>query len=135
MAISIDKHFGVHQYAMQLRAERSSILANNIANADTPGYQARDMDFGQMLKARMGEPSDVVPLNRSATGHAQGLLEPDAINGMKYRNPAQPSIDGNTVDVDKERSEFARNTMEYQAAFEFLNGKIKSLLTAIKGEG
>ena len=136
MAISIDKQFGVHQYAMQLRSERASVLANNIANADTPGYQARDMDFGQMLKARMGETSDPLAMTGSSSSSAnmQGLAQSDTINGLKYRTPSQPSIDGNTVDVDRERSEFTRNTMEYQAAFEFLNGKIKSLLTAIKGE-
>jgi len=134
MAISIDKQLGVHQYAMQLRSERASILANNIANADTPGYQARDMDFGQMLKARMGETSDPLTMTSSSSSHMQGLAQSDAIDGLKYRTPSQPSIDGNTVDVDRERSEFTRNTMEYQAAFEFLNGKIKSLLTAIKGE-
>lgn len=134
MSISIDKHFGVHQHALQLRAERASILANNIANADTPGYQARDMDFSQMLKARMGEASDAMPMAGSSSRHMQGLAQADAVNGLKYRTPTQPSIDKNSVDVDRERTEFTRNTMEFQAAFEFLNGKIKSLLSAIKGE-
>lgn len=134
MSISIDKHFGVHQHALQLRAQRASILANNIANADTPGYQARDMDFQQMLKARMGEPAEHLPMVESSSRHLQGLAKPDAISGLKYRTPTQPSIDKNSVDVDRERSEFTRNTLEFQAAFEFLNGKIKSLLSAIKGE-
>ncbi len=134
MAISIDKHLGIHQYALQLRSDRSTVLASNIANADTPGYQARDLDFGEVLKNRMGESSGLVPMQTSSSGHMQGLLESDSINGLKYRTPSQPAIDGNTVDADRERTEFARNTMEYQAAFEFLNGKIKSLLTAIKGE-
>jgi len=134
MAISIDKQFGVHQYALQLRAQRASVLANNIANADTPGYKARDIDFSQMLKAQMGESSDSLQLQATGANHQQSMAQADAINGLKYRNPTQPAIDGNTVDVDKERTEFTRNTMEFQAAFEFLNGKIKSLLTAIKGE-
>lgn len=134
MSISIDKHFGIHQQALQLRSQRASILANNIANADTPGFKARDMDFSQMLRAQMGETSDILPLADTGAGRAKGLLQSDAINGLKYRTPSQPSIDGNTVDADKERTEFTRNTMEFQAAFEFLNGKIKSLLTAIKGE-
>lgn len=134
MSISIDKQFGVHQHALQLRSQRASILANNIANADTPGYQARDIDFSQMLKARMGETSDTLPMAGSSNNHMQSLAQADAVNGMKFRAPTQPSIDGNTVDVDRERTEFTRNTMEFQAAFEFLNGKIKSLLTAIKGE-
>ncbi len=134
MSISIDKQFGVHQYALQLRSQRASVLANNIANADTPGFRARDIDFGQMLKAQMGETSDTLGMTTSSSNQMQGLAQADAINGLKYRNASQPSIDGNTVDIDRERSEFARNTMEFQAAFEFLNGKIKSLLTAIKGE-
>lgn len=134
MAISIDKHLGIHQYALQLRSDRSAVLASNIANADTPGYKARDLDFGEVLKNQMGESSSQVPMQTSSSSHMQGLLESDSINGLKYRTPSQPAIDGNTVDADRERTEFARNTMEYQAAFEFLNGKIKSLLTAIKGE-
>ena len=134
MAISIDKQFGIAQYALQLRSERASILANNIANADTPGFKARDIDFAEMLKARMGEKSDVLPMTQSGSNQMQGLAQSDTINGLKYRTASNPSVDGNTVDSQKERTEFVRNSMEYQAAFEFLNGKIKSLLTAIKGE-
>ena len=134
MSISIDKQFGVHQYALQLRSQRASVLANNIANADTPGFKARDIDFQQMLRAQMGEASDTLGMTATTSGSVQGLAESDVVNGLKYRTPSQPAIDGNTVDIDKERSEFTQNTMEFQAAFEFLNGKIKSLLTAIKGE-
>jgi flagellar basal-body rod protein FlgB len=134
MAISIDKHLGIHQHALQLRSQRASVLANNIANADTPGFKARDMDFAQMLKAQMGETSDTLPMTATGSQHVQGLIQAEAINGMKYRTPSQPSIDGNTVDADRERTEFTRNTMEFQAAFEFLNGKIKSLISAIRGE-
>ncbi|HVL01175.1 MAG TPA: flagellar basal body rod protein FlgB [Dongiaceae bacterium] len=134
MAISIDKQLGIHQYALQLRSERAGILANNLANADTPGYKARDMDFGEVLKSQMGESTSLIPVQTTSAGHQQTLLQADTVNGLKYRLPSQPSIDGNTVDSEKEKSEFAQNTMEYQAAFEFLNGKIKSLLTAIKGE-
>lgn len=134
MSISIDKQFGVHQQALQLRSQRAAVLADNIANADTPGFRARDMDFAQMLKAQMGEASDTLAVQTSSNRHMQSLAQAESINGLKYRNPTQPSIDGNTVDVDRERTEFTRNTMEFQAAFEFLNGKIKSLLTALKGE-
>lgn len=135
MAISIDKHLGIHQYALQLRSERAGVLANNLANADTPGYQARDIDFGAVLKSQMGDNTGgMVPMQATSAGHQQGLMQSDAVNGLKYRMPSQPSIDGNTVDADKEKTEFARNTMEFQATFEFLNGKIKSLLSAIRGE-
>lgn len=134
MAISIDKHLGIHQYALQLRSERATVLASNIANADTPGYKARDLDFGAMLQSQMSEGADPTSPQVTQSGHQQGLFQGDALGGLKYRNPLQPAIDGNTVDAEKEKTEFARNTMEYQAAFEFLNSKIKSLLTAIKGE-
>lgn len=134
MAIGIDKQLGIHQHALLLRSQRASVLANNVANADTPGYKARDLDFGEMLKARMGDTTSQVSMQTSSSSHMQGLAQADSINGLKYRTPTQPSIDGNTVDADREKTEFARNTMEFQAAFEFLNGRIKSLLTAIKGE-
>lgn len=134
MAISFDKALGVHAHAMQLRADRSAVLANNIANADTPGYQARDIDFKQMLQARMGNAEGNLELKTSNPNHANGLIQADSINGLKYRIPTQPSIDGNTVDVQVERAEFARNTLEYQAAFTFLNSRVKGLKSAIRGE-
>ena len=134
MAISFDKALGVHQYAMQLRAQRSEVLANNIANADTPGYQARDVDFHSMLKAKMGQPGGDLKMKTTDGSHTSNLLQPDAINGLKYRVPSQPAIDGNTVDVQKERAEFARNTLEYQAAFTFLNSRVKGLKSAIRGD-
>ena len=132
MAISIDKLFGVHQHALQLRAERASVLANNIANADTPGYKARDIDFQSMLAARMGAQSDTLAMDKSRTTHMNSLSQPDAINGLKYRTPLHPAIDDNTVDAHLEKTEFVNNSMGYQAAFQFLNGRIKSMLTALK---
>ena len=134
MAISIDKHIGLYQHALELRSQRANVLANNIANADTPGYKARDIDFQQMLKVRLGEESDLVPVDGTDDKHFLAIPQADTITGLKFRNPTNPAIDGNTVDAQAEKTEFVRNTMEYQAAFEFLNGKIKSLMSAIKGE-
>ncbi|AUM11654.1 flagellar basal body rod protein FlgB [Ketobacter alkanivorans] len=134
MAISIDKHIGLYQHALELRSQRANVLANNIANADTPGYKARDIDFQQMLKVRMGETADIVPVESTSANHFIAIPQADTITGLKYRNPTQPAIDGNTVDAQAEKTEFARNTMEYQAAFEFLNGKVKSLMSAIRGD-
>ena len=134
MAINFDKALGVHQYAMQLRAQCSEVLANNIANSDTPGFKARDIDFHSMLKSRMGMPGGDLKMNTTSAAHSTNMLKPDAINGLKYRNPSQPAIDGNTVDVQKERAEFARNTLEYQAAFTFLNSRVKGLKSAIRGD-
>lgn len=134
MAISIDKHMELYQHALELRSQRANVLANNIANADTPGYKARDIDFQQMLKHRMGESSDLVPVATSDANHFSAVSQADTVTGLKFRNPNNPSIDGNTVDSQQEKTEFARNTMEYQAAFEFLNGKVKSLMSAIRGD-
>ncbi len=134
MAISFDKAFGSHAHAMQLRAKRSEVLANNIANADTPGYKARDLDFKQMLQANMGNPGENLQMSATSSGHSTQLLSPDSINGLMYRHPSQPAIDDNTVDVQVERAEFARNTLQYQAAFTFLNSKVNGLKSAIRGE-
>lgn len=134
MAISIEKQFGVHQHALELRSQRANILANNLANADTPGYKARDLDFQAMLKARMGETTEMTDLKTSDSKHIQTLVHGEALAGVKFRNPNQPAIDGNTVDAQIEKTEFVQNTLEFQTAFQFLNGKVKSLLSAIRGE-
>jgi len=134
MAINFNKAFGVHVNALTLRSERSNILANNIANADTPGFQARDIDFHQVLKSMSGAQGSDLSVKATSNGHATGLLTGGSINGLKYRTPTQPSIDGNTVDIQKERAEFARNTLEFKTSFMFVNGTIKGLMTAIKGE-
>jgi flagellar basal-body rod protein FlgB len=133
MAINIDKALGVFPHAMELRSRRAEILANNLANGDTPGFMARDVDFKSVLGGMLGEQTETPALQATQSGHAQGLLSPDSINGLMYRMASQPSVDGNTVDVQKERTEFVRNTQEFQAALTFLNGKLKGLSTAIKG--
>ena len=134
MAISFDKIFGVHDDALTLRAERAKVLASNIANADTPGYKARDIDFQQVLKTMTGKPGGSLQMTSSSNGHAKGLLSADSINGLQYRAEVQPSIDGNTVDLQKERTAFARNTMEFNTSFTFVNGRIRGLMNAIRGE-
>lgn len=133
MAINIDKALGVFPQAMELRSRRSEVLANNLANGDTPGFMARDLDFKNVLSGMLGENTDTPALQATQSGHAQNLLKPDSINGLMYRMAAQPSVDGNTVDMQKERTEFVRNTQEFQAALTFLNGKLKTLSAAIKG--
>lgn len=134
MAISFEKAFGIHDDALTLRSERATVLANNIANADTPGYQARDIDFHQVLKSMTGQPGGSLAMSSTSNGHANGLLNADSINGLQYRAAVQPSIDGNTVDLQKERTEFTRNTMEYNSSFTFVNGRIRGLMNAIRGE-
>lgn len=134
MAITFDKAFGVHEHALTLRAERANILANNITNADTPGFQARDIDFKEVLKTMSGQPGMNMSMSSTQQGHANGLLNADSINGLKYRTVAQPSIDGNTVDLQKERAEFTKNTLDFNSSFTFLNSRIRGLMTAIRGE-
>lgn len=131
MAITFDKALGIHPQAMGVRVQRAEILANNLANADTPGFKARDIDFRAVLNAESNHMSSV-RLDKTNGGHLDGLLSPD--EGLKFRNPHQPGIDGNTVETQVEHSEYMQNSMRYQATFEFLNSKFKGLTGAIKGE-
>ena len=128
--MNLDNAFGIHEQALKLRARRSEVLASNLANADTPGYKARDFDFKKMLSNEM---TPAVRMAATHSGHIQSdsAVVPNA--NMLYRNPQQPSLDGNTVEVDREQVEFGTNTIQYQASLRFLEGRIKGLKTAIKG--
>lgn len=132
MAITFDKALGIHEHALQARVKRAEVLANNLANADTPGYKARDVDF-QAMMARAQESMSGFEMARTHAGHMD-----DGTGGgngeLMYRNPHQPSIDGNTVDSQQEQSRFMRNAMDYQASFQFLNAKFSGLNKALKGQ-
>jgi flagellar basal-body rod protein FlgB len=133
MSISFERAFAVHDDALRLRGQRSSILASNIANADTPNYKARDVDFGAMLRQASLRQADGVVLastHRSHLAPAVSLQQPT----LMYRNPLHPSLDGNTVDSHVEQSKFAENSLMYQTSFTFLNNKIAGLMKALKGE-
>ncbi len=136
MAIGFDQALGVHPQALLLRAQRAEVLANNIANSDTPNYKARDMDFGAMLEKRLAPEgsSESVAMARTQAGHQAGFVNPDLASELLYRIPRQPSVDGNTVDVQQEQAEYARNALAFQASFTFLNKKFTGLMGAIKGE-
>jgi len=120
--------------ALGLQAQRAKVLASNIANADTPNYQARDFDFGQALAqatqsvAQPTAPVRTHPAHLSASGTA---ATPPA---LQYRQPLQAALDGNSVDLDTERAAFAENSLRYEASLRFLNGQIKTMLTAINGQ-
>ena len=134
MAMNIDKYLGVHAQALPLRSQRSAVLAANLANADTPGYRARDLDFKSALAAA-GSSTGAVDLATTKTRHMGGAT----INGapsaeLKYRTPLAPSLDGNTVDAQLEQSAFAENTVRYQATLSFLSSKFRGLMTAITGQ-
>ncbi len=130
--MNIDKAFGIHAVALQLRARRAEVLAANLANADTPNYKARDLDFKAALKAAAGRES-AAALRTTHPRHIGGQGNAGGVE-LRYRVPTQPSADGNTVDTQREQAAFAENALQYQASLTFLNGKIRSLKTAIKGE-
>lgn len=117
MSIRIDDALGVHMRALGLHVQRSEILAANLANEDTPGFQARDLDFKAQM-ARHGSPPTFAD-ERTAP--------------LQYRVPAQPSQDGNTVELSVEQAAFAKSTQDFQASLTFLNMKFRGLKQAIEG--
>lgn len=130
MPISIDGALGLHPQALLLRGKRAQLLSANIANADTPNYKARDFDFGSVLKAMTQQISNTKENPYSVSQQQDSLFPVDLL----YRIPSQASIDGNTVDLQREQAEFTENAVRYQASLRFLDGRIKGLLTAIRGE-
>jgi len=135
MPFNIDTALGIHPQALTLRARRAEVLAANLANSDTPGYRARDLDFRAALGGtRADQETHSIRLAASHAGHLQA--DGAALLGgeLLYRIPTQPSIDGNTVDPQIEYAAFAENALRYQASLTFLGGRIKTLLTAIRGD-
>ncbi|SFR42774.1 flagellar basal-body rod protein FlgB [Marinobacter daqiaonensis] len=132
MAITFDKALGIHETALLARSQRAEVLANNLANADTPGYKARDVDFQAMLN-EASRASESPSMERTHPGH---MDVSGAATGREllYRVPHQPSIDGNTVEAQQEQSRYMRNAMDFQASFQFLNSKFSGLTKALKGE-
>lgn len=130
MAISLDKAFGIHQHALLVRSERAEVLASNIANADTPGYKAKDVNFADALAN--AQKNQTYSMSKTHDKHFDLSIDIDP--SKQYRNPYQPDTgDGNSVDVQVERNLFMQNSMEYQASLQFLNGKIKGLKKALGG--
>ena len=137
MPSSIDNYLGVHAAALQLRSQRTEVLAANLANADTPGYRARDIDFKHALATAAGTTSAAggVHLATTRAGHigaatANGTPAPE----LKYRVPLASALDGNTVDGQLEQAAFAENTVRYQATLSFISSKFRALMTAITGQ-
>jgi flagellar basal-body rod protein FlgB len=131
MSESTPSLFGIHGAALSLRQERLQLLASNIANADTPNYKARDLDFQAALQRAIGEQPPGTPAQTHA-GHKGGA--PIGVeDGLVYRLPLQPSLDGNTVDGEFEKASFARAALEYRASLSFVEGRVRKLMTAITG--
>lgn len=121
MGNSIDSFLGVHAQALAIESRRTQLLASNLANADTPNFKARDIDFRAALAAAAPQ---------GAGGATRSAQDPQLL----YRVPLAPSLDGNTVDPQLEQAAFAENAVRYQATLALLNGKLRSLMTAITGQ-
>lgn len=135
MPLNLDAALGIHPTALLLRAKRTELLAANIANAETPGYLARDFDFQSALRsAHADSDSGMLRLHVSQPGHASGMLADGGFGELLYRVPTQPSVDGNTVDGQVEKAEFARNSLHYMASLTFLNGRISGVMRALRGD-
>lgn len=133
----LDETLRFNELALSLRAQRQQLLASNIANADTPNYKARDVDFSKALQgalARNGAPAQG-ELVKTAVAHLSAQGQP-TIGGMtpQYRTTLQGSVDGNTVDMDVERNQFTDNAVRYEAGLTMISHQIKNLLTAIQGQ-
>ena len=129
MSISFDKALGIHTKALSFRAARAEVIANNLINADTPGFKARDIRFSDSFKNAQNSV-------RVLKTHERHIGVSDANGGQQkyYRTPLLPSLDGNTVNAQMEESNYMRNALEFQTSFTFLNGRFKGLSAAIRGE-
>ncbi|GAB1233238.1 flagellar basal body rod protein FlgB [Ferrigenium sp. UT4] len=134
MSGRIDELFQFHQTALNLRAARQELLASNIANADTPNYKARDIDFASALQGALQGDGTALPLLTSAAAHLQAASGETVMGApVQYRIPAQPSADGNTVEMDTERAQFADNALRYEASVRFISERGKDVLAALQG--
>ena len=122
--------------ALNLRSERQRLIASNIANADTPGYVAREMNFAQALKNATGNGQTASTLTASQPGHigGGGASQGATFSTLMYASPSQTTLDRNTVDMDRERASFADNTVKYEATLRFINSHVKTALSAITGQ-
>jgi len=138
MINQIDNELGFHQRALSLRAYRQQVLASNIANADTPNYKARDLDFKASLQGALGGKAaglgGQVDLVRTAPRHLPAAAGAPAGAQLLYRRETQSSVDGNTVDMDVERAAFAENAVQYEAGLTFINQFLRNIQSALQGQ-
>lgn len=129
MTINIDKALGIHPQALALRERRGELLAANLANADTPGYKAKDLDFQSVFKQNLQLNQ---PVERTHANHLP--IQQSLAAHTMYRNPNQASLDGNTVEANVEQAKYAENAVQYQASLQFLNNKLSGLMMALRGQ-
>jgi flagellar basal-body rod protein FlgB len=118
--------------ALNLRAERQRVIASNIANADTPGYAARELNFSQALREATGQAAVAGQLQTTQSGHIAFNQGANSPTGLGYAAASQTNLDSNSVDMDRERASFAENSVKYEATLRFINGSVRSMLDAMK---
>jgi flagellar basal-body rod protein FlgB len=132
----LDEYMRFNEAALNIRSNRQQVLASNIANADTPNYKARDIDFASAMAAAVNKGGAASGLATTAPNHMTGAQNGATLSDgtpLLYRQPAQGSVDGNTVDMDVERNQFADNALRYEAGITMINGQIRGMLAAIQG--
>ena len=124
--------------SLTLRSQRQRLIASNIANADTPGYVARDFDFAQALREATASLPHLKSAGQGLVRSSAGHIGTGAVAGgqpaLTYATPSQTNLDRNTVDMDRERTAFADNSVKYEATLRFINGHVRTMLDAIKGQ-
>jgi flagellar basal-body rod protein FlgB len=140
MVGKLDDYLRFNEASLNLRSQRQTVLASNIANADTPNYKARDIDFSSALQGALEKSSPTAsgPLRTTAAKHFASSAAQDGATmadgtPLLYRGVVQGSVDGNTVDMDVERNQFADNALHYEAGITMINAQIKAMMTAIQG--
>ncbi len=134
MGSRIDNMFQFHQAALSLRAARQELIASNIANADTPNYKAKDIDFASALQGAISGSGAKLQMATTSGSHLSGGSGETVLGApVLYRSVVQPSADGNTVDMDVERAQFADNALRYEASVKFVSDEAKDVLAALQG--
>ncbi len=130
MVLNFDTALGIHPQALALREKRGEVLAANLANADTPGYKAQDMNFSSILKQTTEQSLSLEKTQSTHLASSRQVLGAEVL----FRNPNQASLDGNTVETQVEQAKYAENAVQYEASLQFLNSKLASIKMALKGE-
>ena len=134
MSSRIDQLFQFQQTALNLRAVRQELIASNISNADTPNYKAKDIDFASALQGALSGNGQKLQVAVTSSQHLAGATGESVMGApVQYRNPLQPSADGNTVDLDVEHAQFADNALRYEASVTFVSNEAKNVLAALQG--
>ena len=134
MPINFERAFSIYDDALIMRGKRANVLASNIANADTPNYKARDIDFQSILKQATNQHTSSLSMVNRNLDHIKLTSVSNSSVLLKYRNPLHASLDGNTVDSHVEQSKFSQNAIQYQTSFTFLNSSVKGIIKALRGE-